>query len=799
MADLDAFGKWLKRRRKGLDLTRAALAKLAACSASSIVRLEAGDLRPSSVLAEALAGALAIPAEERERFIRFARGESSDSPSFSSQPDGKPSPVAVSPPHHLPAALTRFLGRKEEMATVCELLTQADVRLLTLTGPPGVGKSRLSIAVANHLTETASYPDGIYFVPLAPIRDAQLVASAVAQALGVREPAGSGREQKPLQGALKEFLRPKRLLLLLDNFEQVMAAAPMVGEWLVAAPGLQVLVTSREVLRSYGEYEYPVPPLAVPDINRLPPPQARSFYTRNTAIQLFKERAKAVQHDFSLTAENIHDVTRICAWLDGLPLAIEMAAAQVKWLPIDQLYQQLSHRLTLLTGGPRDLTPRQQSLTGAIEWSYHLLSAEQQRLFELLGVFVGGCDVEGVQRVLEIGDWRLEIGESLIARLQSLVEKSLLRYETAADGAIRFMFLETLREFAQERLRSNGLMEAARQAHAQYYLRLAQTAETHLVSGGNQAIWLKRLERENNNLRAALVWATESAGRATFALELGRAMYQFWYAHGYLSEGRSWLETILAMDESASLLRSYVLNSAGSLAWLQGDYSGAARYHQQALAIQEPLEDQAGMCRSLESLAILAATPGDYGRAKELLEQTLVMRRKIGDAPKMLSTLSNLAIVVTQLGEFDYAEELQQESIALSRTTGHQRSLGRSLQGLGELRLALADYSAALAAFQESLLVRQELGDRLGLVHSLASAAAALLQLEKTETAVCLMAASVKLQEELGMGTLAVNRAQFEANQAKAQMELGQEGFGRVWAEGRAMSVTEAIALATDG
>jgi predicted ATPase/transcriptional regulator with XRE-family HTH domain len=790
MPDLDSFAIWLKRRRKGLDLTRAALAKLALCSASTVTRLEAGDLRPSRALAESLAAALAIPTEEREAFIRFARGESSYAPGRRPQPSipiSSPLPALTpvasgSPLHHVPAALTSFLGRKQEVAAICELLNQANVRLLTLTGPPGVGKTRLSGVVAGRLAETNAFPDGIFFVPLAPLREPAFVASAVAQTLGVREPAGY-----LLQQALQEFLQPKRLLLVLDNFEQVVAAASSITGWLVSAPGLKILVTSREILRAYGEYEFPVPPLVIPDVNRLPPPQAHSFYSRHAALQLFKERARAVQHDFSLTADNVQDVARICAWLDGLPLAIEMAAAQVKWFSIHQLYEQLSNRLTLLTGGPRDLSPRQQSLRGAIEWSYQLLNADQQRLFNLLGVFIGGCDLEAVLGVVH---------EPPLELLQSLIEKSLLRYELLPDGATRYTVLETLREYAQEQLRISGALEPARQAHAEHYLRLAQTAETHLVSGGNQAMWLNCLERENNNLRAALTWAVTAAERATFALTLGRALYQFWYGRGYLREGREWLETILAMDQTATALRSYVLNSVGSLAWLQGDYSAAQRYHEQALAIQESLGDEAGMCRSLESLAILAATPGDYGRAKELLEQTLVMRRRIGDEPKMLSTLSNLAIVVTQLGEFGRAEQLQQECISLGRKTGHLKSLSRALHGLGELRLALADYTGALASFQESVLIRQELGDRLGLVHSLASTGAALLDLENTVAAVQLMAASLRLQEELSMGNLAANQAQLEANIVKAKTQIGEEAFARAWAEGQTISLDEAVTLA---
>ena len=531
---METFPTWLKQQRRARDLTRKALAERAHCSASAVWRLETGDLRPSKSLAGSLAAVFDIPAEAREAFVRFARGEAGGEAFAVS---GKPAVAAAPPPlppMQLPAPMASFVGRKLEVGAVCATLRQADVRLLTLTGPPGVGKTRLSLAAAAQLAETALFPDGVFFVALAPVREPALVVSAVAQSLGVREPA-RGEGDLPLQSALKAFFAPKRLLMVLDNFEQVTAAAPYLTDWLTAARGLKLLVTSREALHAYGEHEFPVPPLEVPDIDRLPSPQAKSYFSRYSAIQLFKQRAQAARPDFRLTADNQADVGRICAWLDGLPLAIEMAAAQAKWLPPQLILAQLSDRLNALTGGPRDRTPRQQSLNGAIDWSYDLLPADQQRLFARLGVFVGGCTAAAVEAVagqLEEGVGKVD-PEAHVSLLRSLIEKSLLRYELPANGEARYTLLETLREYAAARLAAASELAQAREAHARYYLHLTLAGHPSIGrSGSDQAAWLDRLESDQANLRGALTWATETAERSDFGLRLVEALHSLWFTRG---------------------------------------------------------------------------------------------------------------------------------------------------------------------------------------------------------------------------------------------------------------------------
>lgn len=802
----ETFPNWLRRRRKALDMPREELARRAHCSVSAIRRLEAGDLRPSTQLARLLAAALNVTPEEQDGFVLFARGLSQTPPA----PDVY-SPVAgtaVSPPSappestfgDLPAPLTSFVGRKQEVTAVTELLQEPGVRLLTLTGPPGTGKTRLSLAAAAQLAASAAFVEGAFFVPLAPITDPDLVVVTIAQTLGVAEPVRAGEGLAPLLRALKDYLRLRRLLLVLDNFEQVVGAAAIITDLLAAAPGVKALVTSREVLHVYGEHEFPVPPLSLPDVNRLPTNTAVAYLSRYPSVRLFQERARAVRPDFRLTTDNVADVARICAWLDGLPLAIEMAAAQVKWLTPAQVFAQLRTRLVALTGGPRDLTPRQQSLSGAIAWSYHLLTADERRLFDVLGVFVDGCDVTAVASVVQRATGRG--GKIDGSSLQSLVEKSLLRHVAAPEGQPRYVMLETLREYAQEQLQAQGVLTAVRQAHADYYGDLAQTAQPHLIASADLVAWLALLDREHHNLRAALTWAVETAvasptrAHVRFALELAENLQQFWYIRGHLNEARHWLETALALSQEADELHALLLNRIGKFARVQGDLPLAQTCHEQALVIQESLGDELGMCRSLENLAILAGTKGDYGRARDLLEQTLAIDRRNGETRPVISTLNNLAIVLRRLGDLAGAERLYLEGTQLCRKANNLSSLSYTLHGLGEVNVERGDPQAGMAYYRESISLRYQLGDRPELAISLGAIGIARMYLGDAAEAARLFAASERLRQELGITPAASYQAEAEAKIGHARALLGEEAFARVWQEGWALSLAEAVALA---
>ncbi|MEI2672167.1 MAG: helix-turn-helix domain-containing protein [Marmoricola sp.] len=466
------FGEWLRRRRKSLDLTQGQLAQRIHCSLTTIKRLETGDLVPSRQLAELIAGVLAVPFAEQAAFSAFARTPGATAPldAYQAAP-----PVSTAPVQHfhLPAPLTGLIGRERDVQAACELLLKPHVRLVTFTGPPGTGKTRLSLAVADQLQ--ARFRDGACFVPLAPIGDPTLVVSAIAQALDIRESAG-----QELRTVVREFLRNKHLVLVLDNFEQVLPAASLVVEVLTAAREVKAVVTSRAVLQVYGEYEFPVPPLQLPDIHHLPPVPALEHYS---AVELFVERAQAVKPRFELIEANARPIAEICAWLDGLPLAIEMAAAQIRWHPPPLLLAQLKSRLETLIDGPRDLTPRQQTLRGAIAWSHDLLTAAERNLFNHLAVFVESCTAQAATAV-----WGEHEADHTLWLLRGLVDKSLIRVESHGGMAERFAMLETIREYAQEQLAAAGLIAAARQRHADYFLQRLEALSPYVRRGNERQI-----------------------------------------------------------------------------------------------------------------------------------------------------------------------------------------------------------------------------------------------------------------------------------------------------------------------
>ncbi|HEY6407500.1 MAG TPA: adenylate/guanylate cyclase domain-containing protein, partial [Ktedonobacteraceae bacterium] len=465
--------------------------------------------------------------------------------------------------HNLPAQPTPLIGREHEVATNRQLLRREEVRLVTLTGPGGTGKTRLGLQIASELRNV--FADGVYFVSLAPISDPMLVMPTIAQALGIRDRVELGQ---PLSARLAEVLQQKQVLLLLDNFEQVIGAASQVADLLASCPQLKVLVTSREVLHVRAEHEFAVPPLELPDLAHLPEPAALA---RFPSVALFLQRAQAANPDFQLNATNARIVAAICVRLDGLPLAIELAAARMKLLSPQKLLARLSRRLAILTGGARDLPARQQTLRNTIEWSYHLLTAWEQRLFRRLSVFVGGCTLQAAEAVCTVPD---DGAGQVLDGIASLVDKSLLkRLEQTGEGSEepRLLMLETIREYGLEALTTSGEEQAARQAHADYFLLLAEEAEPAL-KGPLLVEWLERLEQEHDNLRAALRWAVEG-GRADLALRVGVALERFWVVRGHRNEGLAFLERALVAEaEIATDLRAKALLAAARLAFIQSHY-----------------------------------------------------------------------------------------------------------------------------------------------------------------------------------------------------------------------------------
>jgi predicted ATPase len=609
-------------------------------------------------------------------------------------------------PNNLPIQPTAFIGREQVVGRLCELVQRPEVRLLTLTGPGGVGKTRLSLQVAAELSEL--FADGVYAVMLAPVSDPAWVVPAIAQTLSISEVSN-----QPLLPLMQSALKEKQLLLLLDNFEQVTDAALQVAELLAACPKLKVLVTSRVVLHVRAEREFAVPPLSVPNPKRLPDLLTLSQYE---AVELFSARAQLVKSDFAVTNANAPAVASICARLDGLPLAIELAAARVKYFSPQNLLARLEQGLSVLVGGARDLPARQQTLRGAIAWSYDLLAPEEQALFRRLAVFVDGCTLEAAEAACTAAG---ALEGDLLEGLASLLDKSLLRQEEQAEGEARFWMLQTLREFGLERLAEAEETEATRQAHALYYLALAEEAEPHL-RGAEQTGWLARLEQEQENLRVALTWLLDGARleegtqQAEYALRLCAALHWFWYIRGYLREGRTFLERALAQGEDAAApVRARALSAAGELALVVDDIPRAEALWEQGLELFRELRDTAGMATTLLALGFAAFLRNQFAAARARLEEAEALFQQVEDSWSRGRCLSSLSRVYIAQGEYDRALSLLEESLALYRALNDKARVGWVLYLLAQaLFLSQLDLATASVLAEESLAHVREVGDK---------------------------------------------------------------------------------------
>jgi predicted ATPase len=683
--------------------------------------------------------------------------------------------------NNLPLQPTPLIGREKEVSEVCNLVRGDETHLLTLTGPGGTGKTRLALQAAADLLD--DFPDGTFFAQLATLSEAELFLSTVAETLGVRETG-----EQPLVESLKDYLHERQLLLVLDNFEQVLGAAPTVTELLAEAPGLKVLATSRAPLGLYGEHVYPVPPLTLPDLKR---PPSLERLTQYEAVGLFVERARALKPDFKVTNEGAPAVAEICVRLDGLPLAIELAAARITMLPPKAMLQRLTSRLKLLTGGARDLPERQRTLRATIEWSYALLDEGEQLLFGRLAVFSGGRTLEAIEAICDTeGDLPMDAFDGV----SSLLDKSLLRQEEGPNGEPRFVMLETIHEFAREKLRQSAEAEQIKRVHAEYFLTLAEEANPEL-KGPDQLQWLERLEVEHDNMRTALSWALERR-EAEVVLRLGGALWWFWSVRGYHSEGRRWLEEVLAMDGRGSPeSRAMALAGAGTLASEQGDLDRAQEACEEGLELLAN-EGREAKLRLLACLGWVAWTREEHGQARELFEESLALSRELGDTWWLADSLSNLAVVSHSLRDSERATELYEQSMDLFRELGDKQSLARCLNDLGMVVYSQGDLGRAAQLTEEAVALFRELGNRGGVSVGLYNLGWIALLQDDLGRAADLYRESLSLSWDIGLNPLVQSTLEGFACVAAAKGDA--ERAARLWGAAQTLQERKGISRDTD-
>jgi predicted ATPase/DNA-binding CsgD family transcriptional regulator/transcriptional regulator with XRE-family HTH domain len=833
MGDANTFGLWLKQRRRLLDLTQHTLAQRSGCAVETIRKIEANRRRPSKQLIDRLADALHLPPAERTPFKQLARGQPASLPAPLLHPLlSTPPPISLH--GALPVLLAPFIGRAADLAALQELVTHPDVRLLTLSGAPGIGKTRLAVQVA--ATMRATFAHGVRFVELVSIHDPNLVIAAIAQALDVRE----GRNQ-PLLMTIIEYLREKHLLLVLDNFEQVVSAGPLIAQVLEHTPLLTVLVTSREVLHVGGEHHYVVPPLALPDRQQVPTLDEATTYA---AIELFVQRARAAKQNFRLTEENIGAVVAICARLDGVPLAIELAAAWSRSLSPQAIARRLDQRLALLTGGAVDADARHQTLRQAIGWSYELLEADEQALFRGLGVFASGCRLDAAEAVApKLSNEKSERSIlnsqfSILNSLASLINKSLLQQGLDADQEPRFGMLEIIREYALERLAEHGEERIWRRRHANYYCDLAEQAEV-AMSGPEQLRWMDRLEQEHGNLRAALEWA-HAQEQSVIGARLAGALEPFWEVRGYWSEGRMWVEAMLSRSRGVAAPEQVarLAQKAGFLAWLQGEYESAVAFVRESLRRYRAQGNKPGMAAALHTLGMLTRDQGDAEQARALSTESLALYREISDPIGTGRALLALGWATQAQGDYERAADLFEESLRLHREQGDRLCIARSLNGLGEtarcqedddraaafyeesLRICReldntfgialelhnlgyiaqhqGDPGRAAAYFVESLTVSRELGNKEGIARCLAGIAGVARLSGQLEPAARLCGAAEGLFAAIGAVPDPADQVEYDRNLAAIRAQLDPATFDAAWAAGEAFTIEEAVAEALD-
>ncbi len=735
--------------------------------------------------------------------------------------------------HNLPQQVTSFIGREKEIAEVKALLDKT--RLLTLTGSGGGGKTRLGLQVAAELLDGVG--DGAWLVELAPLADKNLVVQTVAHVLGVREETG-----RPLLQTLVDYLKSRTLLLLLDNCEHVLDVCARLADTLLKnCPQVQILATSREAMGIVGEQTYRVPSLSLPTHPERATVESLGWYE---AVRLFTERATAVQPEFTIT--NAPALAQLCVRLDGIPLAIELAAARVRSLSMEEINGKLDNRFRLLTGGSRTALPRQQTLRALIDWSYDLLQDSEKMLLCRLAVFAGGWTLEAAEQVCagSVIDASAAIGAGegsgacieaweTLDLLTSLADKSLVVAEPQ-EGDTRYRLLETVRQYARDRLMERGEFETLRSRHQAFFMAFAEDADPQLL-GPEQASWLERLEREHDNLRAALEWEDSES-----ALRIAGALWRFWQVRGYYREGRERLSAVLqgTVSSSAATLRAKALNGAGVLARYEGDYAAARTLVEESVALYREAGDKLGIANSLSILGLITYAQGDYTAARTLHTESLALRRELGNKRGIATSLNNLGLVAYEQGDYAETQAMYAESVGLYRDLGDKGSMASALNNVGNVAYNQGDFAAARNLYEESLTLRRELGDRQGIATSLINLGSVAHKQGDFAAAHRMYAASLTLFRELGnrtgiayaLGAFAAlaavqqqspraarlwgaaqtlrelldaplspsERTEYDQEVAQTLAVLGEAAFTLALSEGRAFTLEQAIAAALE-
>lgn len=822
------FGAWLRQQRRAADLTQGELAARVPCAKGTIRRIESDDLRPSKQLAARLAAVLEVPPALQAEFIEFARqGITTVQPhtfvaakiqTRAEAPAAAPNSLSTQR-YRAPAAVGDLIGRVHITGVATELLLRPDVRLVTLIGPPGVGKSRLALQVAGEVWQ--HFRSGVCFVALAPLQEAAGVLPAIAQALDLVD---SGR---PLAVALADRLSHEEMVLLLDNCEHVLAAAPAIAALLAAAPDLKVLCTSRVPLRITGEHEFVVPPLALPDMLHLPDLAALEL---NPAVALFVARARAVYPAFAVTGENAHLIAELCHRLDGLPLAIELAANRIKLFAPAALLVRLERRLPFLTGGARDAPARQRTLAAAIGWSYDLLGSAEQFCLARLGCFWGGWTLEAAEAVC--GD---EL--SVLDALAALVDHSLVQSEHGDQGDVRFSMFETIREFALMRLDERGERAVSEARHARFFLALACDAE-HNLQGTEQVAWMHRLHTELYNLRAALAWSLSPQGDLDVGLAAGAALWWFWWTSGLVGEGRRWLQEFIARAAAAerhhTAAFARALLGAGILAFFAGEVEDALPRFEQARALGAAVGDTVTAGYATFMIGTVMVLSGD-AEGHAILGEGHAMLRAAGEAATWHVGVTSLArtLLTFERGDLDAAQQYADDGMAIFRRLGQPYGIGLAfnyqgdvarlrgdyataaarytaalpllrqanakseipavLHNLGHVVLAQGDASHAQALFTEGLALHRAIGNRMGVVECLIGLAATSTSRNEPVRAAMLLGAADALLEELAAPLFAAELTIYQHTVELTRKAMGLSVWTGAHHAGKSMPLVDVL------